>query len=362
MHGQWVKNSPDNSKIFVLDIDDCGTFFEGHAYYFVDGCQPAWMPIRTSSNSGRESTSSLVFTLTPDGKKVISGTEISQAYPDGSVPPALELILNRSAKSLRIDYRNPLNQKSGYIILRPGKSNSPGRSPIRSIKSWQSFKKYAISVERGRYIFRGQSVCNRLRTAFHRTRRKDLFNFITEDIPYIHRVLSAKTHHLFNLADPAQNGAFWNLIQHHGYPTPLLDWTYSPFVASYFAFKGATAEVSKVRIFVFDKREWMRDFKQMQTVIHIPPHFSIFEALPINNERSIPQQAISTVSNVDDIETYIKQCEKLRNKTYLQAIDLPSISRPEVLRELSLMGITPGSLFPGFDGICQEMRERYFEL
>jgi hypothetical protein len=30
------------------------------------------------------------------------------------------------------------------------------------------------------------------------------------------------------------------------------------------------------------------------------------------------------------------------------------------MRELALMGITAGSLFPGLDGACEELRERLF--
>jgi hypothetical protein len=30
------------------------------------------------------------------------------------------------------------------------------------------------------------------------------------------------------------------------------------------------------------------------------------------------------------------------------------------MRELELMGITYGSLFPGLDGICRDMRDRLF--
>jgi hypothetical protein len=30
------------------------------------------------------------------------------------------------------------------------------------------------------------------------------------------------------------------------------------------------------------------------------------------------------------------------------------------MKELALMGITAGSLFPGLDGACEELRERLF--
>ena len=46
----------------------------------------------------------------------------------------------------------------------------------------------------------------------------------------------------------------------------------------------------------------------------------------------------------------------------MQAIDLPATERREVMRELGLMGINAGSLFPGLDGACQQLKERFFEL
>ncbi len=32
------------------------------------------------------------------------------------------------------------------------------------------------------------------------------------------------------------------------------------------------------------------------------------------------------------------------------------------MHELSLMGITAGSVFPGFEGACEQIRERYFSI
>ena len=91
------------------------------------------------------------------------------------------------------------------------------------------------------------------------------------------------------------------------------------------------------------------------------PHFSIMEFIAIDNERLIPQQSISSLTNVDDIETYIRSKES-GERRYLQIIDLPLRERSTVMRELSMMGITAGSLFPGLDGACEELRERHFRL
>jgi hypothetical protein len=164
-----------------------------------------------------------------------------------------------------------------------------------------------------------------------------------------------------DLTDNRQNAAFWSLIQHHGYPTPLLDWSYSPFVAAYFAFHGANAKTDKkVRIFEFDRQSWQADFRQMGTVHPLPPHFTLLESLPLENERAIPQQAISTVTNVDDVETYIRECEKIRGKSYLRVFELSADEAMMALRDLRLMGITQGSLFPGLEGTCRELAFRKF--
>jgi hypothetical protein len=74
----------------------------------------------------------------------------------------------------------------------------------------------------------------------------------------------------------------------------------------------------------------------------------------------VPQQALSSWSTLDDIETYIQAIEGSARKCYLQVIDLPVRERDHVLRELRLMGITQGSLFPGLDGACEDLRQRFF--
>jgi hypothetical protein len=75
----------------------------------------------------------------------------------------------------------------------------------------------------------------------------------------------------------------------------------------------------------------------------------------------VPQQALASVTNVEDIESYIdKKAKEKGDRNYLQAIDLPVEQRKEALTELSMMGITAGSLFPGLDGACDQLRGRFF--
>ena len=225
------------------------------------------------------------------------------------------------------------------------------------------------AIENKRFIFRGQSKPWRLRTRFHRTGRANLIRFRDMDIPTLHKYLSGRIHHFYNLSNPDENGAFYNLVQHHGYPTPLLDWTYSPYVAAFFAYReipnyeaAKASNNDKIRIFVFDQREWRNDYIQVPLIVAPQLHLSVLEFLAIDNDRLIPQQSVSTVTNIDDIEDYIKHKESEKNKQYLTIIDLPLKKRTKVMRELSYMGITAGSLFPGLDGACEELRERFFDI
>ena len=117
---------------------------------------------------------------------------------------------------------------------------------------------------------------------------------------------------------------------------------------------------AKVRIYVFDQAQWKKDLNQVQLLLFAAQHVSIGEFLAIENERMIPQQAASTVTNIDDIETYIRSMESI-DKKYLWAIDLPVSERMKVIQELSYMGITAESLFHGLDGACEELKERNFE-
>jgi len=117
-----------------------------------------------------------------------------------------------------------------------------------------------------------------------------------------------------------------------------------------------------VRVFVFDQSEWRTDWQQFLLLLFPGLHLSIGEFMAIENERMIPQQAASTVTSVDDIESYIKEKEELKKKKYLTAVDLPVLERRDVVRDLRYMGITAGSLFPGLDGACEELKDRNFEV
>jgi hypothetical protein len=187
-----------------------------------------------------------------------------------------------------------------------------------------------------------------------------------DDMKMLHRNLSGLTSHFFDLTKPIENGAFCTLAQHHGYPTPMLDWTYSPYVGAYFAYRNLPrdkrADDHRVRIIVFDAKEWASTVRQLDRFTPARRHVSLFAPLGINNLRLVPQQALLTISNVDDIEGYIDEQEQLYGKTFIKVIDLVGSERPQVMSELRMMGITAGSLFPGLDGACEQLREQLFDL
>lgn len=188
--------------------------------------------------------------------------------------------------------------------------------------------------------------------------------FLIQDIPVLHQRLTARTKHVFNLDSPKENGAFFNLARNHGYPMPLLDWTYSPYVAAFFAFRNVLKKAvdrDPVRIFIFNQKKWKSNLNQLVMLNTAGLHLSIFEFLAIDNERLIPQQSAMTVTNIDDIEAYVSGWEDRFKCKYLWAVNIPLSERNRAIKELSYMGITAGSMFPGLDGACEELREKFFD-
>jgi hypothetical protein len=371
VNGQWVgRYSGTSSGVIVVNIDERHAHYQGVAYLNEDNkALPSVAAFfRTKDKSQQfDFRTDVILPINPFSGLSDTWERVKSHYgTDVVLSEYADVNGTWNDKSLSLKWVTSLKTEGECELPRSRAGEPSELVPIN--REWESYKAYVASLEGRRYLFRGQTQPWRLRSSFHRTGRADLTRFLNEDIQALHKHLSARTKHVFNLEIPNENGAFFKLVQHHGYPTPLLDWTYSPYVAAFFAYRAITSEKAaqagpndKVRILVFDQLQWRSDWNQLVMLATAGLHVSIGEFLAIENERLIPQQAASTVTNVDDIEGYIRSKES-ETKKYLWAIDLPVRERDKVVQELRFMGITAGSLFPGLDGACEELKDRNFEI
>jgi hypothetical protein len=376
LNGQWLGRYEGTVPGFILiNLDDLDDHFSGTAFITPD---PSLNPsihvpttvaiIKTPDKSLKFNLQSLALAAMNPRTHLIDSVEnvLAVAAPGALLPKSADIQGEIKDGKFHLTWKTDQNLVGTCALSR---SDLTLPSPYSAAKlTWNKFKARFSGLQGKTHIFRGQSTCARLCTKFHRAGRVDLTRFIQRDIPTLYKRLSARTKHVFRLTDPDETGAFYNLAQHHGYPTPLLDWTASPFVAAFFAYRGITSAASrasrrgdKVRIFVFDYKKWHDDFNPVWIVNAPTPNLTVAEFIAIENERMIPQQAVSTATNVVDIEEYIRSREQ-NGKTYLEVVELPVHERDLVLHELSVMGITAGSLFPGLDGACEELREQFFRI
>lgn len=373
LNGQWLGQYAGNAGNghVVLNIDELDTHYRGSAYLDVSD-SPLPIPVALFRTANKDQTfefrTETINTIDPVSRHILPWEQAKKQFSDDVLfPQYADVKGSVSDDCLTLSWSTDIGTSGECVLPR---SKAGDASELKAIPAdWKQFKEHVGTAPTRRFLFRGQCTQQRLRTSFHRTGRADIFRFMEQDILSLYRQLSLRTKHVFDLGNPDQYGAFFNLVQHHGYPTPLLDWTYSPYVAAFFAYRRVTrervataGEHDKVRIFIFDQEQW-RANTQQSLMLTVPAlHLSVAEFIAIENDRMIPQQALSTVTNVDDVESHIKARETDPKKTYLAAIDLPVSDRQSVMRELRYMGITAGSMFPGLDGACEELAERNFEV
>ena len=166
---------------------------------------------------------------------------------------------------------------------------------------------------------------------------------------------------------------WWALMQHHGAPTRLLDWTASPYVAAYFAaLHDGGGEPGAVWCFCAGK------LRSVFASLHgMPPEFDSADApgwyeaklhqlrardivLPLeftyaSSERQAAQQGRFTMCfNVFRAhEVVIEQI----GSRYVRKLVIPHEIKADFLLRLREMNITGASLFPGVDGLGKSVNE-----
>ncbi|MBR1069143.1 FRG domain-containing protein [Bradyrhizobium liaoningense] len=244
---------------------------------------------------------------------------------------------------------------------------------VQRFSTWQAFREVIESDEYKGWAFRGQSNAD---WPLYSSLSRYLMGFRVHPKAWsqqefrILRIFKRKAHLLLNhLPDDEDVFQWLALMQHHGAPTRLLDFSWSPYVATFFAIERATSDVAVWALFPpgLSNRP-MRTLRASQKVRraevapwvegsyvrHFLPnkHRLVVVGEPHTmNQRLIAQSGTFVMPGVlqQPIEALAPPSAVVKF-----VIDTEAIRR-RAMPELYQMNVSNATLFPGLDGLARSL-------
>ena len=161
------------------------------------------------------------------------------------------------------------------------------------------------------------------------------------------------------------------LMQHHRLPTRLLDWTQSPLVGLYFAlydkeerhaaddaalwFLDPVALTRNAGIRRLFPRELLAFDVDPALTSYLPneinqnaPAFPVAAIGPRNSPRMVAQAGTFTITHAEPTPV-----EEVGDKSHVWRMIIPASAKPELRKELDLLGVTEDLMFPDLDRVAQ---------
>lgn len=266
------------------------------------------------------------------------------------------------------------------------------------LKSWNEFCDFVADSELcpATCIFRGQansqwlveSTLDRMEKRFP-TKPNHLGSGPKEfPIPRVDRKLQLERFKemsrgkLTNPPKDDEEDEWWALAQHHGLATPMLDCTYSPFVALFFAFEDEKCRCEEN----YKEPEFRAVFALLHHIVEVkdgrpapcpfspPKHTSyrvisqsgVFLKMPgpdyvdEDGKRHIDLKTYVDENFIEDTYRKVKDENGKYNKhprPILRKFIMPNMGRIECLQFLDHMNINRSSLFPDLDGAARYVND-----
>ncbi len=155
------------------------------------------------------------------------------------------------------------------------------------------------------------------------------------------------------------------LAQHYGLPTRLLDWSYNPLVAAYFAVTSHESRAERLCVWALD----LSALGLVQKERRAQGFLRFVSAPRSGNQNLLAQDGLFTMYTAEPfdwsaprvatpVEDIVQSWTGVRNTPILFRISLVLAEADNLRRLLLRRGITGARIFPGYDGVVKALRER----